>query len=179
MREGLLRADSGARGQCSSAESLDLARVSGLDRGQAAFCLAQTSGKEKASALRADPAGLADREVLEIKHQYDKAQLANDSAWFERMFEDVYLMVLPDSSTLAKARAIAELRSREITWRSATGEDMQVRVYGDTAVVSGRFPGKALTRGQPLNEYQRFTSVAGLRFRLLARVSARPGGSGH
>jgi ketosteroid isomerase-like protein len=85
--------------------------------------------------------------------------MENDSAWFERMFADDYLMVLPDSSTLTKARAVAELRSREITWKSATGEDMQVRVYGDTAVVTGRFLGKGVYKGKPLNEHQRFTSV--------------------
>jgi ketosteroid isomerase-like protein len=124
-----------------------------------AVCLGQNGSKGKASSLRADAAGPAAREVLEIKRQYDEAQLRNDSAWFERMFAEDYVMVLPDSSTLTKARAVAELRSREITWKSATGEDMQVRVYGDTAVVTGRFLGKGLYKGKPLDEHQRFTSV--------------------
>src|SRR5437763_12656800 len=92
--------------------------------------------------LRGETTSAAAREVIEIKRQYDEAQLKNDSLWFERMFAEDYLMILPDGITLTKARAVEGLRSREITWESATGEDMRVRVYGDTAVVTGRFIGR-------------------------------------
>ena len=64
------------------------------------ICVGQNGSKGKASSLRADAAGPAGREVLEIKRQYDEAQLKNDSAWLERMFAEDYVMVLPDSSTL-------------------------------------------------------------------------------
>ena len=81
------------------------------------------------------------QEVMEAKRQYDEAQLKNDSEWFERMFAADYLAVLTDGSTLTKARAVQELRSREITWDWVKAEDAHVRVYGDTAVVTGRFHG--------------------------------------
>lgn len=122
------------------------------------LCAAQDRPARK-MRLRGETTSAAAREVMEIKQQYDQAQLKNDSAWFERMFAEDYLMILPDGSTLTKARAVEELRSREITWESATGEDMRVRVYGDTAVVTGRFLGKGTYKGKPMNEHQRFTSV--------------------
>jgi ketosteroid isomerase-like protein len=38
-------------------------------------------------------------------------------------------------------------------------KDMEVRVYGDTAIATGRFFGKGRLRGKLLDERQRFTSV--------------------
>ena len=75
------------------------------------------------------------------------------------MFADDYVFIMPDSSVVTKAQAVQELHSRDITWDSAVGEDMGVRVYGDTAVVTGRFLGKGRFKGKELNEHQRFTSV--------------------
>ena len=75
------------------------------------------------------------------------------------MFADDYVFVMPDSSVVTKAQAVQELRSRDITWASAVGENIGVRVYGDTAVVTGRFLGKGRFKEKDLNEDQRFTSV--------------------
>jgi ketosteroid isomerase-like protein len=122
--------------------------------------LAQADGQRPAlTPLRGETSGRAVQEVLDVKRQYDEAQLKNDSAWFERMFADDYVFVMPDSSVVTKPQTVEELRSRDITWDSAVGEDMGVRVYGDTAVVTGRFLGKGRFKEKDLNEHQRFTSV--------------------
>jgi Domain of unknown function (DUF4440) len=72
------------------------------------------------------------------------------------MFAEDYIFIMPDSSVVTKAQVVQELRSREITWDSAVGEDMRVRVYGDTAVVTGRFLGRGRLKEKDLNEHQRF-----------------------
>jgi ketosteroid isomerase-like protein len=122
---------------------------------------AQTSGKKAShpGSLRAQTNSKLIDEVLAVKRQYDAAQLKNNGAWFERMFAEDYIFTLPDSTTLTRAQFIKELESRDIRWDSAFGEDMQARVYGDTAVVTGRFIGKGRYKGKPLDEHQRFTSV--------------------
>lgn len=126
----------------------------------ASFCVAQTGGDlQKVAIARGQTTGRAVQEVIEAKRQYDEAQLKNDSEWFERMFAADYLAVLTDGSTLTKARAVQELRSREITWDWVKAEDAHVRVYGDTAVVTGRFMGAGKYKGKPMKENQRFTSV--------------------
>jgi hypothetical protein len=92
--------------------------------------LAQGDGQRPAlTPLRGETSGRAVQEVLEVKRQYDEAQLKNDSAWFERMFADDYVFVMPDSSVVTKTQAVQELRSRDIRWDSAVGEDMGVRVF--------------------------------------------------
>jgi ketosteroid isomerase-like protein len=126
----------------------------------ASFCVAQTgSDVRKAPVLRGQTTGAAVQEVRMAKEEYDEAQLKNDSEWFERMFAEDYLAVLTDGSLLTKARAVQELRSREITWDSVKAVDVNVRVYDDTAVVTGRFVGAGKYKGEAMKENQRFTSV--------------------
>jgi ketosteroid isomerase-like protein len=99
------------------------------------------------------------KEVLEMKRQYDVALMRADSGWFERAFVDDYLFILGDATTYTKSEYIRQLTSRELIWETATGQDLRVRMYGDTAVVTGRFSGKGRFKGKPFTTDERFTSV--------------------
>lgn len=99
------------------------------------------------------------KEVLEMKRQYDQALLRGDSAWFERAFADDYLLILGDASTYTKSQIVKDLASKEVTWQTANGRDMQVRMYGNTAIVTGRFSGKWREKGKPVSSEERFTSI--------------------
>jgi len=101
----------------------------------------------------------AAREVLEMKRQYDVALMRADSGWFEKAFVDDYLLILGDATTYTKSEYIRQLTSRELIWDTATGQDERVRIYGDTAVVTGRFSGKGRLNGKPFTTDERFTSV--------------------
>jgi hypothetical protein len=118
------------------------------------------------SACGRDPrrqnSGPSDRlakEILEVKQEYDRAQLRNDGAWFQRMFADGYIFVMPDSTVITKDQFIRDLVSRDIVWESVSATDTRVRVYGQTAVVTGHFFGRGAFKGQRINERQFFTSV--------------------
>ena len=58
-----------------------------------------------------------------------------------------------------KAQYIKDVSSRDITWQSVDVKDMTVRVYGNTAIATGRFFGRGKYKGEPIDERQRFTSV--------------------
>ncbi|MGI9074983.1 MAG: nuclear transport factor 2 family protein [Bryobacteraceae bacterium] len=119
----------------------------------------QSTSTKSLHAERRETHGLLAQEVLAIKHQYDEAQLENDSDWFQRMFADDYIFVLPDSTVVTKAEFIKDLESRDLVWESVSGRDMRVRVYGNTAVVTGQFFGKGRYKRTALDERQLFTSV--------------------
>jgi ketosteroid isomerase-like protein len=123
------------------------------------FGAGQTTTTPQRSPYRGLTAGPLAQEVLEAKRQYDDAQLKNDGAWFERMFADDYVFIMPDSTVVSKADFINDLQTHDLRWESVTAKDVQVRVYGDTAVVTGRFFGKGHFKGSVLDERQRFTSV--------------------
>src|ERR1041385_4674122 len=99
------------------------------------------------------------KEVLEMKRQFDVALTRADSGWFERAFVDHYLLILGDAATYTKAEYIRQLTSQELIWETATGQNQRVRIYGDTAVVTGRFSGKGRLNGKTFTTDERFTSV--------------------
>jgi ketosteroid isomerase-like protein len=96
---------------------------------------------------------------MEVKRQYDVAQLGNDGKWFERMLAEDYVFIGSDGVVLSKTDCVKDMESRDLVWESVAVKDVGVRVYGDTAVVTGRFFGKGRYKGNPLDERQRFTSV--------------------
>ena len=99
----------------------------------------QPAGKQGTAAAQR-----AVKEVLEMKRQYDEALLRGDSAWFEKAFADDYLSIFGDGSTYTKAQIVKDLASKEVTWQTANGRDMQVRIYGNTAIVTGDSVAKIL-----------------------------------
>jgi ketosteroid isomerase-like protein len=103
--------------------------------------------------------GLLVREVKELKRQYDVAQMANDGAWFERMLAEDYVFIGADGSVTTKADFVRDMQTKDLVWKSVAVKDMKIRVYGDTAVVTGRFFGQGQYKGTPLDERQRFTSL--------------------
>jgi len=119
----------------------------------------QDSKRSNPTAERGATEGVSAREVREVKRLYDVAQLKNDASWFERTFAEDYVWIGPDGVVVPKAEYVRDLKSHDLTWESVEAKDMEVRVYGDTAIATGRFFGKGRLRGKLLDERQRFTSV--------------------
>ena len=92
------------------------------------------------------------REIVEVKRQYDVAQLANHGKWFEKMLAEDYVFIGSNGAVSSKADCVKDMQSRDLVWDSVAVKDMKVRVYGDTAVVTGRFFGKGRYKG---NRYRR------------------------
>jgi ketosteroid isomerase-like protein len=121
--------------------------------------LASTGLRPQAAGTPEVRESAALKEVLEMKRQYDDALMRADSGWFEKAFVDDYLLILGDATTYTKSEYIRQLTSRELIWDTATGQDERVRIYGDTAVVTGRFSGKGRLNGKPFTTDEGFTSV--------------------
>jgi hypothetical protein len=115
--------------------------------------------QSEAHSERGVTEGTLVREVMEVKRQYDVAQLGNDGKWFDRMLAADYVFIGSDGSVTSKSDVVKDMQSRDLVWESVAVKDMRVRVYGDTAVVTGRFFGKGRYKGSILDERQRFTSV--------------------
>jgi ketosteroid isomerase-like protein len=124
-----------------------------------AFSRGQDSKRSNPIAERGVTEGVLAREVREVKRLYDVAQLKNDASWFERTFAEDYVWIGPDGVVVPKAEYVRDLESHDLTWESVEAKDMEVRVYGDTAIATGRFFGKGHLKGKLLDERQRFTSV--------------------
>jgi ketosteroid isomerase-like protein len=70
-----------------------------------------------------------------IERAWLDAEKNHDAAAFEKFVADDWIALTPDGKTQTKTERAAEIKAAHIT--SATMGDMKVRIFGDTAVVTG------------------------------------------
>lgn len=85
-------------------------------------------------ALRADNA----EEVRRLDSELAVATWTADALWFERNLSDDYSLVTPTGSMRTKRDVINELSTPGLKMDPFDPLEVQVRMYGDTAVVTGR-----------------------------------------
>ena len=89
--------------------------------------------------VEADTSPFTDEQTLrQIERERGEAIKNKDKAWFERNLADGYIAVNSRGKSFSKAEDIADNLSNTDTMTSDELSDMRVRVYGDTAVVTGR-----------------------------------------
>lgn len=78
-----------------------------------------------------------ERKLLEIEYQYVAAEQRHDIAFFDAIEAEGYTLTESDGAVLSKAEALEEMRA-DNDYPVLTIDDVEIRVYGDTAVVTGR-----------------------------------------
>jgi ketosteroid isomerase-like protein len=78
------------------------------------------------------------REIENLESQWRSALMQNDVATINRLLADDYLGINPNGTLETKADALALRRSGTVKISSIEPENIKVRVYGDTAVVTSR-----------------------------------------
>jgi uncharacterized protein (TIGR02246 family) len=112
-----------------------------------------------ASGKRARQSGNTEQAIRQLMNEQANAQQKNDTAALERIWADDFTFTNSSGEVQTKAQRLAEIKSGELKFESISIDDVQVRVYGDTAVVTGRGTVKGQRRGQDLTGQSRSTSV--------------------
>ena len=92
-----------------------------------------------------------------IEQAWLNAEINHDTAAFERLVADDWIAITPDGKNQTKTERAAEIKSGHID--SATLGDMKVRVFGDTAVVTGTDDENTMTDGKKSSEHYVWTDV--------------------
>jgi ketosteroid isomerase-like protein len=96
--------------------------------------------------------------IRKMEQQRIDAGLRKDVAALDATTADDYLQIDMAGNTRDKATQMKRIASAEVTMQSNMFDDMLVRVYGDTAVVTGRATAVGTIRGE-LYPRIRFTRV--------------------
>ncbi len=89
--------------------------------------------------VEADSSPFTDEQTLgQVEREWEDANKNKDKAWFERAYADEYTAINAVGKMFNKTEDIADTLSNTNTVTSAELSDVKVRVYGDTAVVTGR-----------------------------------------
>ena len=101
----------------------------------------------------------AETAVIAAERALADAHLRLDLAAFDRLLHPDYVIIQPGGRVEDKATTLASLRSSRRHWDVARSDAFDVRLYGDTAVVVGRWRAKGVNAGTPFDYAARFLSI--------------------
>jgi uncharacterized protein (TIGR02246 family) len=88
-----------------------------------------------------------------------QAQIHADAQALARLYADDFIGVGPSGTVRTKPQVIADFTSGALKFQSITTDDVQVHVYGNTAVETGRSTMQGEDKGKPVPRETRFTRV--------------------
>jgi len=100
-----------------------------------------------------------EKELRAMEDQWVQAELKNDTAFFSALLADGWVTTSPEGVLRNKSQFLARLRSGAVKITASRIDDVKVMVYGDAAVVTGRWSGKGTEDGKPFSENLRWTDV--------------------
>ena len=100
-------------------------------------------------------------QLLYMEMEWADADQKGDLAWFERNFADGFSGISSRTGKLnTKAEEIADVKNRKDVLASVSASDMDVRVEGNTGIVTGVYTMKGRDeKGQPFDRRIRYTDV--------------------
>ena len=100
-----------------------------------------------------------EKEILALEDRRYAAMIANDQAALEAMLHADLIYTHSSAVIDSKASYLAALRTGKTRYRNAERAEQKVRVYGDTALVTGRAQMQVELAGQPKSIKLRFLVV--------------------
>ena len=110
-------------------------------------------------ALNRPDAAKLEKEVLEVDTQRADAYVNGDVATLERILADDCSYVHPSGKVETKAELLAGFKAQDRKYKSIQRDDVVVRIYGNTAIVTGRNTISAEYQGKNYDVQNRFTRV--------------------
>lgn len=98
-------------------------------------------------------------ELTALATEWDRAMVENDVDAIGRYMADDWTIIGSDGSVGDKASFLALVQSGVVIHDVMESHDMQVRVYGDAAVVVSRGVSGGTYHGQPFRELERVSCV--------------------
>ncbi len=124
-----------------------------------ASSLALGQMKDKKAGQRMHQSGGAEQALIELESNLAAALEKSDMVAYDRLIGDDYTFTTQDGVVRTKAEMIASYKSGDLKYESLRFDDIKVRLYGNTAVVTGRSTAKAQDKGQDISGQYRYTRV--------------------
>ena len=109
---------------------------------------------QQGSSARGDEAT-----IRECEAKWDTAAVNNNVKAFDELLADQYIATDPQGRVQTKSQMLADLKSGNFKFITSEADEMKIFLYGDAAVVSGRWKGKYIENGKTYNTVERYTST--------------------
>jgi uncharacterized protein (TIGR02246 family) len=122
-----------------------------------ALCLIRPCGLVSGQNVNSAPS--SEQEIRTLEDERNRAILKGDASALERMTADDYTFITLRGELRTKSEIVKGFQSGSFKYESRTISDLNIRVYGDTAVVTGRSTQKGSENGKDYSGDYRFTRV--------------------
>src|SRR5258707_5914107 len=123
-----------------------------------AFSAAVIASGQEQGAIR-DPRRIVEQVIRKLDNERIQAQIHADPTALDRIYAADFIGVGPSGTVRTKPQVILDFTSGDLKFQSITTDDVQVRVYGNTAVETGRSTMNGQDKGQTVPRDTRFTRV--------------------
>jgi ketosteroid isomerase-like protein len=107
------------------------------------------------SGTKGDPATA----LNQLDQERIQAQIGADAAALDRIYADDFIGVGPSGTVRTKPQVISDFRSGDLKFQSITTDEVQIRIYGKTAVETGLSTMVGQDKGKAVPRDTRFTRV--------------------
>ena len=100
-----------------------------------------------------------EHELLAVVRDWDRAMVLNDAKEIGRFMADDWIIIGADGSTSDKATFLGLVKAGVLSHDLMQSEDIDIRVYGDAALVVARGVSGGLYQGRPFRETERQSNM--------------------
>ena len=98
-------------------------------------------------------------EVLRVEKEFSQAIVNNDAEAVGRFLTEDWIIIDPDGGIIDRARFLDVIKSGALTHEMMQSDDTQVRIYGNTAIVTALTSTKGKFSGQVFTTQERATDI--------------------
>lgn len=98
-------------------------------------------------------------ELTNLEKAFSQAIVSNDAKAVEAFLAADWVIIDPDGGVIDKARFLDVIASGALIHEMMESEDFQVRVYGETAIVTALTRTRGKFMGQDFSTHERVTDV--------------------
>ena len=100
-----------------------------------------------------------EEELLLFNKQWDEAMLSNQVDKIAAFMSDDWVIVGTGGGITSRESFLETIRSGEVSHNRMDSDEIRVKIYGDTGVVTSRGTSAGKYKGQPFHLYEWATSV--------------------
>jgi ketosteroid isomerase-like protein len=97
--------------------------------------------------------------IRQLDNERIQAQIGADAVALDRIYADDFIGVGPSGTVRTKAQVISDFTSGDLKFQSITTDEVQVRIYENTAVETGLSTMVGQEKGKVVPRNNRFTRV--------------------
>jgi ketosteroid isomerase-like protein len=99
------------------------------------------------------------QQLQQLEQVWNQAHVNGDADALDKLWADDLEVDVPRMAVMSKTGALGFARSGRMKFLHYVTSDLRIRVYGDTAVVSGRMQRTRTINGKEVSDDWRFTKV--------------------